>query len=476
MVYILSIMVYTKALLTSALVAASLAVTFAAPAQTPSAETGLDRGLVVPGSLAYSYPNRNALNISAKEGVREWSDSKTTVVWYGHLAHAGDLITALTLRLPAGEKVELKLTVTPGGVDDSRSGEAKTVAVSATGTGEDALFTFPAVAVQRTGYVRLTLTGVSKTGQTFGNIRQLQLTGSAAKDARFGDDEHLDRGAASVHLGYRAKEELGPVTAYYNEVKATADPITTYYCAIGWGRGYFGYQVNSPTERRVIFSVWDAGNEAVDPTKVAAEDRVQLLAKGKDVEADRFGNEGTGGHSHLVYPWKTGKTYRFLVTAQPDGPKHVIYAGYFFFPEKNAWDLIARFRAPLKPVGTDGKTDPNAYLTRFYSFDEDFWGNNGDLRRQAEFGPQWARTSDGVWHELTQARFTHTDNRPIGRKDFASYPTSDGKRFILASGGFVAPKTPIEFGQMLDRKPTGKLPADLNTLMENLPKGIAPEK
>jgi hypothetical protein len=48
--------------------------------------------------------------------------------------------------------------------------------------------------------------------------------------------------------------------------------------------------------------VWDAGNEAVDRNKVGAENRVVLLAKGDSVVANDFGNEGTGGHSHFVYP------------------------------------------------------------------------------------------------------------------------------------------------------------------------------
>lgn len=30
-----------------------------------------------------------------------------------------------------------------------------------------------------------------------------------------------------------------------------------YYMACGWHRGYLGMQVNSPTERRIIFSVRD---------------------------------------------------------------------------------------------------------------------------------------------------------------------------------------------------------------------------
>jgi hypothetical protein len=65
--------------------------------------------------------------------------------------------------------------------------------------------------------------------------------------------------------------------------------------------------------------VWDAGNEGVDRKKVAADDRVQLIAKGEDVVADSFGNEGTGGHSHLVHDWQLGETFRFLMHAAARG-------------------------------------------------------------------------------------------------------------------------------------------------------------
>ena len=64
------------------------------------------------------------------------------------------------------------------------------------------------------------------------------------------------------------------------------DPVGSYYMACGFRRGYFGIQVNSPTERRIIFSVWDSGTEAVDRSKVSAEDRVQLMGKGEGVVAD----------------------------------------------------------------------------------------------------------------------------------------------------------------------------------------------
>jgi Domain of unknown function (DUF3472) len=206
-------------------------------------------------------------------------------------------------------------------------------------------------------------------------------------------------------------------------------------------------QVNSPTERRIIFSVWDAGKEAIDRDKVSAEDQVQLVVKGEGVFAGGFGNEGTGGHSHLVYPWKTGQTYRFLVTAKPEG-NSTIYTGYLYFPEKKAWGLIASFRAPK-----DG-----GYLHGLYSFNEDFWGANGQMRRLAEFGNQWVKTVDGEWIELTRAKFTHTA-RGKYKDRLDHFAGVEGNSFFLSSGGFL-PET-MEYGAMVTRPAAGQKPNDL---------------
>lgn len=175
-----------------------------------------------------------------------------------------------------------------------------------------------------------------------------------------------------------------------------------------------------------------------------AEDRVQLLAKGPDVVAESFGNEGTGGHSHLVYPWKTGETYRFLVSAQPDGTA-TIYTAYFYFQEKQTLGLIAGFRAPK-----DG-----GYLRHLNSFNEDFWGANGQQQRLAEFGNQWIKTTDNHWIELTKARFTHT---AVGKyKDRLDRGAGVvGDRFYLTNGGFK-PES-IEYNDVLNRPASGHAP------------------
>jgi len=206
-------------------------------------------------------------------------------------------------------------------------------------------------------------------------------------------------------------------------------------------------QVNGPTERRIIFSVWDSGNEAIDRDKVAAENRTTLVGKGDGVNAGDFGNEGTGGHSHLVYSWKTGEKQRFLITAKLTDPDHTIYSGYFFRPDKKEWMLISSWRAPH-----DGN-----YLHGLYSFNEDFAGDNGYLQRKALFGNQWFRTADGAWHELTVATFSHDGTGRSDRLD-RFMGVEDGQ-FFLSNGGFLPGYT--KFGEKFTRPARGQPPADI---------------
>jgi heme-degrading monooxygenase HmoA len=192
------------------------------------------------------------------------------------------------------------------------NGQAREVTVR--GTDEVVVADFGSFTLSEAGYQRIALESLNDAGKPIADVQTLVLSGSATDEAHFNLKER--RNAASVHLMYPVPKEAN-VTAFYCEVTAAEDPTATFYMACGWHRGYFGMQVNSPTERRIIFSVWDSGNEAVDRGKVSAENRVQLVDKGEGVFSGDFGNEGTGGHSHLKYGWKTGETQKFLVTAQP---------------------------------------------------------------------------------------------------------------------------------------------------------------
>ena len=207
-------------------------------------------------------------------------------------------------------------------------------------------------------------------------------------------------------------------------------------------------QVNSPTERRIIFSVWDSGNEGVDRKNVADENRVQLMGKGEGVYSGDFGNEGTGGHSHLKVLWKTGEKQRFIVTAEPTAKTQTVFSGYWFHPDDKKWMLISSWRAP----------NEGGRLRGLHSFSENFGGGNGHLLRKALFGNQWIRNTSGAWTELTTARFSHD---PTGKSDrldrFMGVENGD---FFLSHGGFTDGFT--EYGTSFDRPATQAAPQGLD--------------
>jgi hypothetical protein len=163
----------------------------------------------------------------------------------------------------------------------------------------------------------------------------------------------------------------------------------------------------------------------VDRKKVGDENRVTLMAKGEGVNAGDFGNEGTGGHSHLKYPWRTGEKQRFLVTAQPTNDTFTVFSGYYFHPDKQEWMLVSSWRAPK-----DG-----GWLRSLYSFSENFVGSTGHLRRKALYGNQWIRTDPGEWLELTTSSFSHDGTGKADRLD--RFMGLENGQFFLSHGGFV---------------------------------------
>jgi len=390
--------------------------------------------LRIPANTAYLDPLSEEVRAS-RNGITHWTDPAVKVLWFGELKATGELQCSVALRLPEGEESKLRLTV---------AGQAREVTAKGTIDGP-VLVRFSPFNLAEPGYQRFTLETLNGKDKSAGEIQALLLDGPAAQGAHFNLKSR--KNAASVHLNYTVPEGH-KIEAFYCEVTAVDDPLWTYYMACGWHRGYFGMQVNSPTERRIIFSVWDSGGEAVDRGKVQSENRVTLLAKGEGVDAGDFGNEGTGGHSHLVFPWKTGAKQRFLLTAKVTDATHTIYSGFYFHPEQHKWMLISSWKAPK-----DG-----SYPHGLYSFSENFGGENGHLRRKALYGNQWIRDTEGQWLELTTARFTHD---VTGRADrFDRFMGVEDGQFFLSHGGFIAGFT--EAGQRLTRTATGKAPADLS--------------
>ncbi len=386
--------------------------------------------VVIPGFTGYAFPTEKyeANLFDAKNGLQNWTDLNQNIQYSFFVRNTGSLEISMTTKNElAGSMVAVSIA-------------GKTFQIS---INKSTAFTNQLVGkliITDTGFYTINIKGIKKAGKTIADIQSLELRGAASIGLHTNTKER--RNAASVHLRYPISDTSHAI-AFYNEITIpeNADVVHSYYMSNGFARGYFGVQVNSSQERRVIFSIWDAGKEAVDRGKVADSNRVKLLAKGEGVIANDFGNEGTGGHSHWVYPWKTGITYKLLVTALPDSAtRTTIYTGYFYLPELQKWKLIACFSAP-KDAG---------YLRNLYSFNENFDGANGQLQRKAYFGNQWIQRENGSWQELTQSSFSYDATGKAGDRIDYGGGEKDG-RFYLWNGGFQTPTA--KFGQVFTRSP-----------------------
>jgi len=243
------------------------------------------------------------------------------------------------------------------------------------------------------------------------------------------------RACRSVHLWYAGPEAV----AFYNEVTVEKSAPGTYFMACGFGGGYFGIQELGNGKKVVLFSVWEP-SRGNNPNAVEEDRRVKLISKGEGIRTGRFGGEGTGGQSFFDYDWKVGEKYGLLVIAEADGQR-TRYSGYFYLPEKKAWQHLATFSTLA-----DGKL-----LRGFYSFVEDF-RRNGDSathQRSARYSNGWIKTADGQWVALTRARFT-ADNNPATNIDAGV----EDANFFLRTGGDTH-NDHLQLGHSIDRVPAG---------------------
>ncbi len=155
--------------------------------------------------------------------------------------------------------------------------------------------------VKDTGYVEVAIKGISKTKKYFPTIVSLNLGGSAIDEKTTyvknneGNYFYWGRRGPSVHLNYQMPEKV-EAEWFYNEITVPKgnDVVGSYFMANGFAEGYFGIQVNSLTERRVLFSVWSPFNTD-NQKEIPESHKIVMLKKGATVHAGEFGNEGAGG-------------------------------------------------------------------------------------------------------------------------------------------------------------------------------------
>lgn len=375
-------------------------------------------------------------------GLANWPDPAHSIGVFFHLSGTGKIQLAIRARVESGESV---LKYTFGG----KSGE---ITLHNTNW---AIIPVGSFDIGQPGYQRLDLQGKSRTGPYFAEVEAVLLGGAAARGkVHYVKDEfYWGRRGPSVHLWYPQADRVEQVEWFYNEITVPEgqDVIGSYFMANGFNEGYFGFQVNSDTERRVLFSVWSPF-ESDNPNDIPEDQKIRLLEKGQEVYTGEFGNEGSGGQSYLRYPWQAGATYRFLLRGRPSAGNNTDYTAWFYAPEAGQWRLIASWRRP--------KT--NTYLGGLYSFLENFIPETGATSRYARYSNQWIRDTRGQWHELTRAVFTADATARKGNRLDYSGGLQNGA-FFLKNCGFSNERTEIDTD--FERPATGKKPeVDLERL------------
>ena len=284
------------------------------------------------------------------------------------------------------------------------------------------------LAIAKAGYVRIDFSSSRPNEGGYALVKQLIISDVQQKPLYIaeGFSSHFGRRGPSVHLQYKMPDNKN-VEWFYNEVTVPkeGDVIGSYYCAQGFHGGYFGFQHNSESERRILFSIWSPF-DTQDPRKIPDEDKIVVLKHGKDVNIGEFGNEGSGGQTFLRYNWQAGNTYKFLLHVRPDEKENTTtYTAFFYAPELNEWLLIASMKRPRTYTWVSGA----------YSFVENFSPNQGYLTRKAYFENPWACDEQGEWTPITETRFTNDATGDHGiRVDYLG--GTEGNRFFLKMGGF----------------------------------------
>lgn len=360
--------------------------------------------------------------IVGKDGIQNWTSPEAKIRTYFKTEKAGTVHLGLIAKTTGPAKIKIALN-------------EQTEVIQINNTTFDTI-RVQAFEINEPGYHFIEMQGMEKEGEYFPEIQAVLIGGEASQGKVWyaKEDFYWGRRGPSVHLGFQVPEEAGDVVYFYNEITVPKgnDVLGSYFMANGFGQGYFGIQVNSPTERRVLFSVWSPYNTD-DPNEIPEDQRINLIKKGEDVYTGKFGNEGSGGQSYWKFMWKAETTYRFLLKGKPAGNNKTDFTAWFFAPELNEWKLIASFRRP--------KTD--TYLTRLYSFLENFYTEQGNVSRKGYFTNQWAYTSNKQWLELTKIKFTaDATARKESRMDYAG-GVENGK-FFLKNCGFFSETTPID--------------------------------
>jgi hypothetical protein len=246
--------------------------------------------------------------------------------------------------------------------------------------------------------------------------------------------------ASAQHLWWNLEGQRD-ATCLYSEITVLATHPAIYYCGANWhpgepAGGYCGIQHNGPQERRTIFSIWDTSPQL----------HPKVLEADPDTVFGRFGGEGEGGHTHMLWPWHTNETFQFFVRKQPGSETNTTDARYYIYDRSaGKWRHSATITSP------DGGQRSVATLGGgMNSFLENFAGQDREVPKLALYR-LWLGASvdgmkcltiahgDGMWGQLHGAYFLAEGDRPALEAVFSGLEKEYGKPVFGEKGKRLDP-------------------------------------
>ncbi len=264
--------------------------------------------------------------------------------------------------------------------------------------------------------------------------------------------------ARAQHLWWNLEGQRD-ATCLYGEITVLATHTNIYYCGANWhpgepAGGYCGIQHNGPHERRTIFSIWDTAPD-LHPRVTQAD---------PETIYNRFGGEGEGAHTHMLWPWKEGQIFQFFVQKRPGAKAGTTDARYFVYEQaRKSWRFSATITCP-----DGGKKSVATLGGGLNSFLENFAGKDREVPKLAlyrlwlgssldQMKPLTRARGDGDWGQLHDAYFLAEGNPAKIKAILAELEPHFGKPSL---GGHDKPLAP------LSERP---LPANLIAALKRLP-------
>jgi len=179
----------------------------------------------------------------------------------------------------------------------------------------------------------------------------------------------------------------------------------------------------------------------------------------------RFGGEGEGGHTHMLWPWKVGETFQFFVQKQPGAEPDTTDTRYYVYDRSvGKWRHSATISNP-----NGGKSSVATVGGGMNSFLENFLGRDRELPKVALYrlwlGPSVDKLKcltraggDGTWGQLHGAYFLAEGSKDALEKTFTGLEQDYGK-----------PVHGVK-GQRMEPIPDVPVPAAVVSALEKLPR------